>query len=157
MSLGIEKVVCNYEAEYFTSQHPHYWRKGIRTVKGREDPLSVISYHYSCTVVYKEQQHSSTEHAYQATELSFLGAPEEIVEIASNMETASGVKKYGQQILCSPSWQVPTYRCWDFKKIEVMKELLEVKWETSNAFIDYLNPALAIPSKICFGEMVQKI
>ena len=88
--------------------------------------------------MYKEQQHSSTEHAYQATKLSFLGAPEEIVEIASNMETASGVNKYGQQILCSPSWQVPTYRCWDFKKIEVMKELLEVKWETSNAFIDYL-------------------
>ena len=42
VSLGIEKVVCNYEAEYFTPQHPHYWRKGIKTVKGREDPLSVF-------------------------------------------------------------------------------------------------------------------
>ena len=137
VSLGIEKVEFNYEVDYFTPHHPRYWRDGIRVVKGKEDPLSNF---FPCVVNYKQENYASIEHAYQATKLMYLGAPQEMIEVAKNKNSASGIKKFVQEKLLHPSWMVQEKRenAWNFTKIHLMKELLELKWDICREFVEHL-------------------
>ena len=136
VSIGTEKVESNYEMEYLTPHNPRYWRKGIRIVKGKEDPLSNF---YPCVVEYKEQQYASIEHAYQTAKLKHLRVPQRFVEMANSFKTGSEVKRYVQEIIRSSSWEVKRrQKSWDYVKIELMKELLELKWEACQEFVDHL-------------------
>ena len=135
VSLGIQKVETSYEMDYFTPHHPRYWREGIRVVKGKEDPLSNF---YPCVVNYKQENYASLEHAYQATKLKYLGAPQEIIEVAKNKVSTSGIKKFVKETFLRPTWILQRESAWNFTKINLMREFLELKWQICPEFVDHL-------------------
>lgn len=87
---------------------------------------SFLSNFYSSRIEYQGIVYPTLEHAYQAAKTSSLGQK----VIISRLPTPGKAKRYGQKITLVPEWQS--------RKVEVMEELLRIKFQEGSALAHML-------------------
>ena len=101
-------------------------------IQGANHPLSNF---HPCRMTFNNQQHKSAEHAYQYTKATFC-ANHYAASAILQAPNAYVAKHIGNQIKqqCTPH----TLKQWDHKKLEVMRDLLNQKFNQSKNFKDAL-------------------
>ena len=115
--------------------HPCWWVNGIRMVKGKHDPASNF---YPCEMEYAGNVYASLEHAYQCAKLRNAGAPIGVVQLLADTHSAAEVKKLATEFMKHPTWHIRFQKNWAMVKLNIMRELLQLKLGRCQNFREHL-------------------
>ncbi len=109
------------------------WIGTIQLFRSTRDPLSNF---YPCKLVFREREFKSLEHAYQ-TAKAWCGDNEWAARMIMMVDKASTAKMKSKLIDLSPDqWET-----WQSRRVAVMRELLEHKYQQCQEFREALNPS----------------
>ena len=115
--------------------HPCWWVNGIRMVKGKHDPASNF---YPCEMEYAGNVYASLEHAYQCAKMRNAGAPIGVVQLLADTHSAAEVKKLATEFMKHPTWHIRFQKNWAMVKLNIMRELLQLKLGSCQNFREHL-------------------
>ena len=115
--------------------HPCWWASGICMVKGKHDPASNF---YPCQIEYEGKVYASSEHAYQCAKLKNAGAPIGVIQFLADQPSASQAKKMATEFMQHPTWHIRCRKNWAMIKLDVMKEILQLKLVSCQNFREHL-------------------
>ena len=117
------------------THHPCWWANGICMVKGKYDPTSNF---YPCQIQYQGKVYASSEHAYQCAKLKNAGAPFGVIEFLADQHSAAQAKKMATEFMQHPTWHIRCMKNWAIIKLDVMKEILQLKLVSCQDFKEHL-------------------